>query len=92
MSPFASAHSVNKYLASTALVAAYDLKKLRGKEIVRRIGHSRRYEPLPTGLRAMTALLVLRNKAIKPPGRRSQPARRMTQNRSMPITKPFELQ
>jgi hypothetical protein len=25
-----------------------------------------RYEPLPTGLRAMTALLVLRNKAIKP--------------------------
>ena len=42
--------------------AAYDLKKLRGKQIVRRIGHSRRYEPLPTGLRAMTALLVLRNK------------------------------
>jgi hypothetical protein len=46
--------------------AAYDLKKLRGKQIVRRIGHSRRYEPLPTGLRAITALLVLRNKAIKP--------------------------
>ena len=43
---------------------AYDLKKLRGKQIVRRIGHTRRYEPLPTGLRAMTALLVLRNKAI----------------------------
>src|SRR4029077_20911216 len=33
------------------------------KHIVRRIGHTRRYEPLPTGLRAMTALLVLRNKA-----------------------------
>jgi hypothetical protein len=46
--------------------AAYDLKKLRGKQIVRRIGHTRRYEPLSTGLRAMTALLVLRNKAIKP--------------------------
>src|ERR1700751_3774544 len=46
--------------------AAYDLKKLRGKQIVRRIGHTRRYEPLPTGLRAMTALLVLRNNAIKP--------------------------
>src|SRR6516162_5330138 len=46
--------------------AAYDLKKLRGKQIVRRIGHTRRYEPLPSGLRAMTALLVLRNKAIKP--------------------------
>ena len=46
--------------------AAYDLKKLRGKHIVRRIGQTRRYEPLPTGLRAMTALVVLRNKAIKP--------------------------
>ena len=46
--------------------AAYDLKKLRGKHIVRRIGHTRRYEPLPSGLRAMTALVVLRNKAIKP--------------------------
>jgi hypothetical protein len=46
--------------------AAYDLKKLRGKQIVRRIGHTHRYEPLPTGLKPMTALLVLRNKAIKP--------------------------
>jgi hypothetical protein len=46
--------------------AAYDLKKLRCKHIVRRIGHTRRYEPLPSGLRAMTALVVLRNKAIKP--------------------------
>jgi hypothetical protein len=46
--------------------AAYDLKKLRGKQIVRRIGRTRRYEPIPTGLRAMTALLVLTNKAIKP--------------------------
>ncbi|MGB6560765.1 MAG: hypothetical protein WBE96_25625, partial [Pseudolabrys sp.] len=46
--------------------AAYDLKKLRGKQIVRRIGSTRRYEPLPSGLRAITALLVLRDKAIKP--------------------------
>jgi hypothetical protein len=46
--------------------AAYDLKKLRGKKIVRRIGRTRRYESLPKGLRAMAALLVLRNKAIKP--------------------------
>ena len=46
--------------------AAYDLKKLRGKQIVRRIGHTRRYEPLASGLRAITALIVLRNKAIKP--------------------------
>ncbi len=46
--------------------AAYDLKKLRAKHIVCRIGHTRRYEPLTNGLRAMTALVVLRNKAIKP--------------------------
>src|SRR5437660_3238724 len=46
--------------------AAYDLKKLRGKEIVRRIGRTRRYEPMPAGLKAITALVVLRNKAIKP--------------------------
>ena len=46
--------------------AAYDLKKLRGKQIVRRIDQTRRYQPVPTGLKAITALLVLRNKAIKP--------------------------
>jgi len=46
--------------------AAYDLKKLRGKQIVRRIGHTCRYEPLASGLRAITALIVLRNKAIRP--------------------------
>ena len=40
--------------------AAYDLKKLRGKQIVRRIGSTRRCEPLPPGLRAITALLALR--------------------------------
>jgi hypothetical protein len=55
--------------------AAYDLKKLRGKHIIRRIGHTRRYEPLPTGLRAMTALVVLRNKAIKPLLAAAQPLR-----------------
>jgi len=46
--------------------AAYDLKKLRGKKIVRRIGKTHRYESLTKGLRAMAALVVLRNKAIKP--------------------------
>ena len=46
--------------------AAYDLKKLRGKNIVRRIRQTRRYESTSTGLKAMVALVVLRNKAIKP--------------------------
>ena len=76
MSPFACAHSVNKAHANTApRHAGYDLKKLRGKHIVRRIGHTRRYEPLLTGLRAMTALLVLRDKAIKPLLAAAQPLR-----------------
>ena len=46
--------------------AAYDLKKLRGKQIVQRIGQTRRYESMPQGLKALTALVVLRNKAIQP--------------------------
>ena len=46
--------------------AAYGLRKLRGKKIVRRIGKTRRHESIPKGLRAKAALVVLRNKAIKP--------------------------
>jgi hypothetical protein len=46
--------------------AAYDLKKLRGKKLVERIGSSHRYQATRQGLRALTALLVLRDKVIKP--------------------------
>jgi len=46
--------------------AAYDIKKLRGKGMVRKIGTSRRYAPEPDGLRAMTALVVVREKVIRP--------------------------
>jgi hypothetical protein len=46
--------------------AAYDLKKLRGKKVVRRIEKTRRYKAVPKGLKAMAALMVLRNQAIKP--------------------------
>jgi hypothetical protein len=46
--------------------AAYDLKKLRGKRLVEKIGTSHRYRPLDRGLRAMTGLVVLRDKVIKP--------------------------
>jgi hypothetical protein len=75
--------------------AAYDLKKLRAKHIVCRIGRTRRYEPLASGLRAMTALVVLRNKAIKPLLAAARPlhpcAARTTPNRSMPTTTPCSL-
>jgi hypothetical protein len=46
--------------------AAYDLKKLRAKGMVSKIGKSRRYQPAPEGLRSLTALLVLREKIIRP--------------------------
>jgi hypothetical protein len=50
----------------TVRQAAYDLKKLRAKSLVERIGRSRRYA-VPTGaLKAMTAWLVLKDKVIKP--------------------------
>lgn len=46
--------------------AAYDLKKFRAKEWVHKIGKSRRYEATPDGLRTMSALLILREKVLKP--------------------------
>jgi len=46
--------------------AAYDLKKLRGKQMVERIGRTRRYQSTPAGLKAIAALVVLREKAICP--------------------------
>ena len=46
--------------------AAYDLKKFRGKALVRAIPGTRRYEPVPTGLKTLAALTVLRTHVIKP--------------------------
>ncbi len=46
--------------------AAYDLKKFRGKELIRLVGKSRRYEPTPDGLRLISALIVLRERIVEP--------------------------
>jgi hypothetical protein len=46
--------------------AVYDIKKLRANGMVRKIGTSRRYESVPEGLRAIAALVVLREKVIRP--------------------------
>jgi len=46
--------------------AAYDLKKLRGKQWVSKIDKSRRYQPNTNGLKRMTALLTLYEQAFKP--------------------------
>jgi hypothetical protein len=46
--------------------AAYDVKKLGGKQRVERIGKTRHYQATPAGLKAIAALVVLREKAIRP--------------------------
>lgn len=46
--------------------AAYDLRKLRGKLWVERVGKSRRYRTSSSGLQTISALLRLREDVIKP--------------------------
>ena len=46
--------------------AAYDLKKFRAKDLVHKIQRTRRYQIVPQGLRALAALVVLRDRVIKP--------------------------
>jgi hypothetical protein len=45
---------------------AYDLKKMRAKNMVQRIGKSRRYQATAYGLQVMAALVALRNQVIQP--------------------------
>ncbi len=71
--------------------AAYDLKKLRGKGMVRKIGSSRRYETDANGLRAMTALVVLREKVIRPLLAASQrPESQTKPNHPTPVDQHYE--
>lgn len=46
--------------------ASYYLKKFRGKNLIRRIGKSHRYEATENGLQSITAFLILRNKILIP--------------------------
>lgn len=52
--------------AYAARQAAYDLKKLRAKQLVQKLGNSRKYAPTASGLSALAALTLLREKVIKP--------------------------
>jgi hypothetical protein len=45
---------------------AYDLKKLRGKNLVSKIAKSRRYRVPPPAIRAMGALVLFREKVLRP--------------------------
>lgn len=46
--------------------AAYDLRKLRGKGLVERVRTTRRYQLTTPAIRTLVALLILREKVIKP--------------------------
>jgi hypothetical protein len=46
--------------------AAYDLRKLRGKGLVSKLPRSRRYTACPQALRALAALVVMREQVIRP--------------------------
>lgn len=50
----------------TARQASYDLKKLRAKGLVKKLPGTRRYECPLEGLRTILAVVVLREKVIKP--------------------------
>src|SRR5262245_21757882 len=49
--------SPSGFTASDIAARGRAISELRGKHIVARIGRTRRYETLPSGLRAMTALI-----------------------------------
>ncbi len=46
--------------------AAYDLRKLRGKAVVERVGRTRRYRVKRSGVRILAGLLILREKVLQP--------------------------
>ncbi len=50
----------------TSRQAGYDLKKLRGKGLIEKIEGTRRYLAPADGLRTIMALVVLREKILKP--------------------------
>ncbi len=50
----------------TVRQAAYDLRKLRGKDLLVKPGRSRRYQVPPPAARTIAALLTLRDQVIGP--------------------------
>jgi hypothetical protein len=66
--------------AYTPRQAAYDLKQLRAKGLIAKVGRSPRYAAQPQALRAIAALLILRDQVIVPllAGVRSPRIRRPT--------------
>jgi hypothetical protein len=62
----AKVHAITGNTGYTARHAAYDLRKMRGKELVVKPGRSRRYQVPSPAARTITALLTLREQVIAP--------------------------
>jgi hypothetical protein len=59
-------HTMTGHTDYTTRQAAYDLRKLRGKQLIAKPGRSRRYHLPPQPARTITALLTLRDHVISP--------------------------
>jgi hypothetical protein len=59
-------HTMTGQTGYTIRQAAYDLRKLRGKDLVVKPGRSRRYQVPTPATRTITALLALRDHVIAP--------------------------
>src|SRR6266545_3708855 len=59
-------HTLTGHTDYTVRQAAYDLRKIRGKQLVDKTGRSRRYHLPPHAARTITALLTLRDQVIAP--------------------------
>jgi hypothetical protein len=62
----AKVHAITGHAGYTVRQAAYDLRKLRGKQLVDKPGRSRRYTVAPPAARTIAALLTLRDHVIAP--------------------------
>ncbi|MGH3848416.1 MAG: hypothetical protein ACRDRT_01715, partial [Pseudonocardiaceae bacterium] len=59
-------HAISNNDDYTVRQAAYDLRKLRGHDLVLKPGRSRRYHVAPQAARTITAVLVLRDHVLAP--------------------------
>jgi hypothetical protein len=62
----AKVHAITGQTDYTTRQAAYDLRKLRGKDLLAKPGRSRRYHVLPPAARTIAAILALRDQVISP--------------------------
>jgi hypothetical protein len=59
-------HAITGHDTYTSRQAAYDIRKLRGHNLVTKIGRSRRYHLPPQAARTIVAILTLRDQVISP--------------------------